>query len=180
MADESLLNQLRSLKFTSNLPEHVIAELADIATEEDLAAGTRIFREGTMFSKMLVIISGRVLLDMHVPSRGSVPILSLGPGDMVGWSAVVSDAVMTASATAAADTHLLSFDGRTLDELCERNHEFGYRFYQQMASALSRRLLGTRLQLLDLFSTDPAPVDPDADRSFQASPTATQVAGNKE
>jgi CRP-like cAMP-binding protein len=180
MVDETLLNQLRSLKFTAGLPEHVLAAIADVVTEEDLPAGTRIFREGTEYSKMLVIISGRVMLDMHVPSRGCVSILSLGPGDMVGWSAVVSDAVMTASATAATDTHLLAFEGHRLEELCEQNHEFGYRFYQQMASALSRRLLATRLQLLDLFASDPPPIEPDADRRDRESPAATQTAGNKE
>lgn len=180
MADEGVLDQLRRLKFTAGLPEHVIAELAIIVTEEDLPAGTRIFREGERFSKMMVITSGRVMLDMSVPSRGSVSILSLGPGDMVGWSAVVGGAIMTAGATATADTHLLAFEGHTLDALCERNHEFGYRFYQQMSSALSRRLLATRLQLLDLFGTDPAPVDPDCDDGEQRSPAATQVAGNQE
>lgn len=160
MPDERLLNQLRSLKFTADLPEHVIAELADITSEEDVTSGTRIFREGAEFSRMLVVISGRVMLDMHVPSRGNVSILSLGPGDMVGWSAVVGDAVMTASATAATDAHVLAFDGPALGALCERNHEIGYRFYRQMSAALSRRLVATRLQLLDLFADDPAPIDP--------------------
>jgi len=160
MVDEELLSRLRGLQFTAGLPEHVLFELANIVSEEDVAGETRIFREGAPYSKLLVIISGRVMLEMHVPSRGRVSMLSLGPGDMLGWSAVVSDGVMTASATAAADTHLLAFDGQALGELCERNHEVGYRFHQQMTAALSRRLVATRLQLLDLFGDDPDPIDP--------------------
>lgn len=180
MSDERLLSQIRNLRFTADLPESVVAELAGYAIEEDVASGTRIFREGSDFEKMFVIISGRVLLDMHVPSRGNVTMLSLGPGDMVGWSAVVSDTAMTASATAAADTHLLSFDGPALRELCERNHEFGHRFYRQMASALSRRLVATRLQLLDLFGDDAASIDPDAGRAEPSARDATMSAGNRE
>ena len=45
----------------------------------------------------------------------------------------------------------VALPGDQLRQLCEAEHEVGYHIMRQLASALSRRLLATRLQLLDLF-----------------------------
>jgi len=70
---------------------------------------------------------------------------------MLGWSALFADGQMTATATVLEATCTIAFPGRMLRELCDHNHELGYRIMRQAALALSQRLLATRLQLLDLF-----------------------------
>ena len=45
-------------------------------------------------------------------------------------------------------------------QLCAANHEFGFHLMQRLASSLSKRLVATRLQLLDLFAETP-PTVPD-------------------
>jgi len=73
---------------------------------------------------------------------------------------------MTATATAMDDVRAVSTSGEAILALSETDHEFGYRFMRRMAEALSRRLLATRLQLLDLFAdTRPALVRPAEVRS---------------
>jgi CRP-like cAMP-binding protein len=61
---------------------------------------------------------------------------------------------MTATAVAANDVQLLSAPGKELRELCDREHEVGFCLYRALASALARRLLATRLQMLDVFSRE--------------------------
>ena len=103
-------------------------------------------------------VQGRVALEMNVPARGPVPILSLGPGDLVGWSALIGGGRMTATARATEDSEVVACAAKPLLEVCGRNAEVGYVLMRQLAVALSMRLVATRLQLLDLFG-DPREVN---------------------
>jgi CRP-like cAMP-binding protein len=94
---------------------------------------------------------------MNVPEHGTVRILSLGPGDMVGWSAAVLElGEMTASAAAIEDTEVVALPADQLLRDCKRNPALGYEMMRRMAQQLARRLLATRLQLLELVSAQRA------------------------
>jgi CRP-like cAMP-binding protein len=58
---------------------------------------------------------------------------------------------MTATATAAESSRIITLPGEKLRTLCQVDHEFGYSLMRHLASALSKRLLATRLHLLDTF-----------------------------
>jgi CRP-like cAMP-binding protein len=62
---------------------------------------------------------------------------------------------MTCTAVTLDNVEAVVVTGAKLLELCEQDHEFGYHLMRRMATALSRRLLATRLQLLDLFADTP-------------------------
>jgi len=156
----SVEETLRSLSLSEALPDAVIAQLAALASIEQFGPGATLFREGTVHHAFSVIISGHVGLEMHLPARGDVRILSLGTGDILAWSALLGNGRMTASATAMGNVELLTFRGDDLRGLCQSNHEVGFHVMSRVATALSRRLLATRLQLLDLYSTQKPQIDP--------------------
>lgn len=147
------------LPFRDPLPESVAALVEPLFEPQRLQAGSVIFREGSAYDFISVITLGRVALEMSVPARGDVRILTLGPGDLLGWSPLFGRGTMTATAIASDDLQLLSASGHALRELCERDHEVGYFLYRALADALSRRLLATRLQLIDIFSRESPTVD---------------------
>ena len=92
---------------------------------------------------------------MNIPGRGDVTFLTAGPGDLVGWSGLISDGKMTASGTTAEDCVLVALSGKRLQELCTCEKDLGYVLMKRVAQVLAQRLLATRLQLLDLFSDTP-------------------------
>lgn len=143
---------LGGLGWTSELPESLVDELAAVSAVVEFPAGASLFREGDQNPFLYLIERGRVGLDMHVPSRGRVRILSLASGEMLAWSALLGEGVMTVSASALDDVRAVAASGEKLLELCSANHELGYQLMQRMAQALAQRLVGTRLQLLDLFA----------------------------
>lgn len=149
---EAVKTMLGGLHFTADLPEHALDECAALATLADFAAGTLIFDEGSANPFLYVVVHGRVGLDMQVPGRGRVRVLSLGPGEMLAWSALLGGGTMTVSAVALQDTQAVALPGARLREICGANPEAGFHVMQRMASALAQRLVGTRLQLLDLFA----------------------------
>ncbi|RMF36818.1 MAG: cyclic nucleotide-binding domain-containing protein [Planctomycetota bacterium] len=147
---------LEQLQFSANFPDQVLHRLAQTAKMVEMHAGTVIFREGSLNETLYLIHTGRIALEMNVPGRGAVRILTLGPGEMLAWSALVGEGRMTATAIAIAESQLIALPAPHMRELCEADHEFGYHVMREMAAALARRLVATRLQLLDLFA-DSAP-----------------------
>jgi CRP-like cAMP-binding protein len=121
-------------------------------------ADTLLFREGAQNDQLMIIAVGRVALDMQVPGRGEVRIMSLGPGDVVAWSALLGGGRMTTSAVALEDTQVVAIRAVDALALCQSDPAFGYHLMRTLALALANRLVATRLQLLDLFADTAAPV----------------------
>lgn len=145
------LHQLRNSALGVGLSDGHVEILAGLATTELCPAGTVIFKEAATANHVSVVCTGSVALDMHVPLRGNVRLLTLGSGDLLGWSAIVGDGIMTATATVLKDAQLLSIPGTKLREMCDADPALGYAVLNLVARALAKRLQGTRLQMLDLF-----------------------------
>lgn len=133
------------------IPDSLRARLRPLAQRRTYMPGAVLFVEGGTHFDFHIVAKGHVRLEMLVPQRGRIPILTAGPGDVLAWSSVLGNSVMTSSAIALESVLTLAFDGRQLKQLCDADRDFGFEFMRFLAQALSRRLLATRLQLLDLF-----------------------------
>ena len=71
--------------FAGMRPQH-LEILATGATEAKYVAGEVIFREDEPASQFYLIGKGRVGLEAHEVADGTVPIQTLGPGEVLGWS----------------------------------------------------------------------------------------------
>jgi CRP/FNR family cyclic AMP-dependent transcriptional regulator len=151
VTNEVISAELRSLPFTSEWSDEIIAELGTISKTVEFATGTVVFPQGAENQELYLICSGRVALDMVVPARGPVRILTLARGDLLAWSAVVGDHRMTVTATALEPVRAISIDGVKLQSLCDLRHDIGYAVMRKVARTLAQRLTATRLQLLDLY-----------------------------
>ncbi len=148
----TVLGHIQEAGFAGNLPAAMLARLAAIARVVEWTEGTVIFREGDQRDDVYILRSGQVALEMNVPGRGSTRVLTVGPRELLAWSALLGDGRMTTSALAVEPTLAIAISGHELRQLCQADHEIGYHVMGQVASALSHRLLATRLQLLDLFA----------------------------
>ncbi len=143
---------LRGVGFLSQLSDEDLAKVADIAQVQQRDAGAVLFTEGRICETLSVVISGSVALDMLVPRRGPIRILTVGAGEILAWSALWGDQQMTATGTTQSDSVLVAIPGRKLRGLCDADRDIGYVVMPCMAVALWRRVLAARLQMLDLFS----------------------------
>lgn len=148
-------------RFLDGLSDEHCQRLASIGRVVGFRAGTEIFKEGGRADELYLLVTGRVELCMNIPARGCTPILTLEEGDLLGWSAALGSGEMTASALATTDVEAIGLPGGPLRLLCEQDHTIGFEFMRRVAAALSRRLVATRLQALDLFAS-PAEVGPAA------------------
>ncbi len=148
----NLLKLLSATHFAEGLPNQELQCLCRASQLVRFPAGAVVFQEGSTVDEIFVIHLGHVRLSMNVPGRGDVAFLTAGPGDLVGWSGLISDGLMTATATTTEDTTLIALSGKRLKELCACEKDLGFVLMKRVAQVLSQRLLATRLQLLDLFA----------------------------
>ncbi len=148
---------MKAAGFLKELSREDLEKVANLAAVEQRDRGVVLFREGAESDTLYLVVEGRVALDMHVPRRGQVRILTIGPGEILAWSALLTDQRMTAMATIVEAATLVAFPAGELQSLCDADRDVGYAVMRRMAVAVARRLLATRLQLLDLYQeTQPA------------------------
>ncbi len=127
--------------------------LVEIASVHSFPEGGDVFREGDREDRLYVVIEGRVAIEIFVPHRGRVSILTAEPLDTIGWSSVTPIIhTRTASARAVLPSTVIGFDSDALRKLCDEDFELGYFVYRRIANIVAGRLLVTRLQLLDMFA----------------------------
>jgi CRP/FNR family transcriptional regulator, cyclic AMP receptor protein len=128
--------------------------LAELARPLAVEPGTMLLREGFETTELGIVRTGRVALRLTVPMRGIHTILTVEPGDVFGWSALVPPYRSTSTAVATEPTTGVVFPARALREALDRDEELAAALYPRILHSVARRLEATRLQLLDLFAQD--------------------------
>lgn len=152
MSSNTVLEALQEMDFVQNLkPEH-LEKLATMATEVEFPTKATIFQEGELSDKVYLIVDGQVAVEIFVPSRGRVTILTLRNRQTLGWSPLFENKPNTASGRAMVPTKTLALDAEQLRNVCKEDHELGCALGWRVAETIAGRLKATRLQLLDIFA----------------------------
>ncbi|HET7494789.1 MAG TPA: cyclic nucleotide-binding domain-containing protein [Candidatus Limnocylindrales bacterium] len=144
------LEELIANRFAADLPASGRRALARIARLEVLAPGTVALREGRPTERLGVVIDGRLSVRTRVPGHPDVTLLTLEPGDVFGWSAVL-DGTATSSVVALRESTVMVFDRGDLMRVVEGNAGVAAVVYRRLLKTVADRLVRTRLQLLDVY-----------------------------
>ncbi len=147
---ENLSEILRQHPFLSNLSPDYMTLINGCASNAHFLEGSLLIREGEIADKFFLLRSGRVTLEMDMPPRGSLRIQTVGPGEVLGWSWLISPYRWHFSGRAVADVRAIVLDGECLRNKCQTDHDFGYEILDRFVRLMEDRLQATRLQLLDL------------------------------
>ena len=90
----------------------------------------------------------------HVAGRGSVTLMSADPGDVFGWSALITPFKATSTVVSLEPVKVIAIDAASLREEVRSNCELAAGIYPKLLEALARRLGATRHQLLDLYGSE--------------------------
>ncbi len=138
--------------FGAGLSDGVRTQLAGLATEATYPAGATVLHEGAPVDALGIVVEGRVAIQLHVPDRGMQTILTVEPGDLVGWSALVTPHRSTSTVIALEPTTIVNVDGLALRTAIEADPVLAAAVLSRVLEAVGRRLTATRTQLLDLFA----------------------------
>jgi CRP/FNR family transcriptional regulator, cyclic AMP receptor protein len=128
--------------------------LARISRTEAFDTGATILTEGGATPFLGVVDSGRIALRLRVPEQGDpLTILTIEPGELFGWSAVVPPYRATVDAVATEPATVVAIDASELRTLLARDCDLAAEVLPLVLESLAARLAGSWHQLLDLFAT---------------------------
>ena len=157
MNREAMIDALREVRFLHDLDNEHLLQIANVTRMRDVHPGDVLFREGDVPHDVFLVVSGNVALDIHTHGGGSRRIMAVGPGEILGWSALLEQTQMTATATAMGPAKVAEITTKELLTICKHNPRFGYELLRRTSLALAARLSATRLQLLDNFGAQMPP-----------------------
>ncbi|MBN9391410.1 MAG: cyclic nucleotide-binding domain-containing protein [Chloroflexi bacterium] len=142
--------------FFHQLNPDQLREIALHCEQLNYETGEYIFKEGKKADRFFLVLHGQVALEIHDPGRGPLIIQTLCDEDLMGWSWLFSPNRWHFDARAVKPTRLLAIEGSWLHEQIEADPKLGYLFMSRVAQIMFDRLQATRLQLMDIYSKEPA------------------------
>lgn len=145
---------LREHPFLRDLPEHHLAALAGHWRERRYEAGEFLVREGEPAEASYLIQEGRVMLEIHHPSRGAIQLQTVGEGGVLGWSWLIAPYRWHFDARAVTPTRALVLAGPALLAVCESDPALGFALTRRFLNLVQQRVERIRMQLLDLYAAE--------------------------
>ncbi|GIK39883.1 MAG: hypothetical protein BroJett011_37160 [Chloroflexota bacterium] len=143
-----ILTTLRAMPFTQGMASKHLKKLAAMATEVNFAAGETIFQVGDKGTAIYFIEEGQVVVEAEVAGQGLLTILTLGPQELLGWSALFPPRLKSSTARAAKPTWAIAVDVDQLNEAFLSDQELEVEIIRRVADVIAVRLKMTRAQLL--------------------------------
>jgi CRP-like cAMP-binding protein len=148
---ETIERILREHPFFDKFPESHLELIAGCASNVRFDAGKFIFREGEAANNFYLIRHGKVALQIMSETRGPITVLTVGEGEIVGWSWLFPPHRYRFSARIIEPTRAFAMDGQCLRSKAEEDHDLGYHLLKHWAPVVERALEATRLQLIDVY-----------------------------
>ncbi len=139
--------------FLARLSPTTRESMLSLAQTYHYKTGDTVFREGDPAAMLYIVKTGRVAIEIHIPSKGRQTIQTAGPGEPFSWSALVEPQIETASARAVEETEVLGMKSGALMDLFQDKCRVGFEVYHALTVVITQRLVATRLQLLDMYGT---------------------------
>jgi len=148
---QTLERSLIEHPFLTDLPAPHLETVLGCVSNVRFEPGSVVFREGEEANHFYLIREGKVALQIHSPRRGPLTILTLGNGEILGWSWLFPPYHWKFSAQAIQPTRAFAVDGRCLREKAERDQTLGYELLKRFSHVVEQRLEAMRLQLVNVY-----------------------------
>jgi CRP-like cAMP-binding protein len=152
MTSEIVLKTLQESSLVQDLTPDQLQKLAAISHEAVFSEGQVIFRENDLGELVYLVREGQIAIEQYVPGQGRTTILTVGPDQILGWSALFPAARKTAGARAMEPTETIAINASQLRDLMHEDHDLGCTLLWRVAEVIANRLRATRLQLMDIFT----------------------------
>lgn len=151
----TLESVLSSHPFFEGLERPYLDLITSCAANVRFAPGEYLLREGDSADQFYLLREGKVALETYAPPRGAITIETIAAGEVLGWSWLFPPYRWHFSARAMEPVRALALDGACLRDKITTDHHLGYELMRRFAYVMMQRLQATRLQLLDVYGTQP-------------------------
>jgi len=163
MNQAALLEVLAGIQFLRGVSREHLEQIASVAEVHDYGTSEIAFREGEVADSVYLVVSGKLSLELSPSTTDCKHLVSVGPGEMLGWSALVENPRFAATAVVIEPARLVRIDGNRLRAICDEDPQFGYEFTRRTMRALAKRLTSTWTELSRLHVSHYLPVTAPSD-----------------
>lgn len=150
----SLAARLGTTWFGGGIPANARERLAALAELRQVEPGAILLREGTDSERFGILLRGLLALRVAIAGRGTATLMTVEPGDVFGWSALVPPYRATSTVVALEASEMVVFEASALRDLLQEDEALALALYPRLLHSVSRRLVATRTQMLDLYARD--------------------------
>jgi len=122
--------------FFRGLNAQHLDRLAGLAMQIQFRPGQFIFQQGDPANRFYLILEGQVELEIDSKNAGVMSVLTLRPGDNLGWSWLFPPHSFHVSARAVEPIRAIFFYGTILRQFCEDDPDFGYELMKRVAEVV--------------------------------------------
>jgi CRP-like cAMP-binding protein len=151
MNEIDLRQTLEGIAFLREMPSEFVQRIAGVAQFVSTKEQDVLFREGDAADNIFLIARGTVSLEICAAGAGCRQILTLGAGELLGWSSLLGQSRFTARARTLRAAQLVQISVPKLLQLCDSDAKFGYELMRRTAIALAKRLSAARIQLVNVY-----------------------------
>jgi CRP/FNR family transcriptional regulator, cyclic AMP receptor protein len=151
MSDRNLIDTLKQIDFLQDIDPVHLEQIASIAEIREFDAHDVLFHEGDPADYVYFVVAGKLTLESCPSTIYQKSLMSVGPGEMLGWSAFVKQRNYASTGVISVPTQLVRIEGKHLRAICDRDPQFGYEFMQRIMEALAKRLRTTWSQLANIY-----------------------------
>ena len=148
---ETLERILSEHLFFRDFPQRHLGLIVGCASNVRFDAKQLIFREGGDANTFYLIRHGKVALQTFSERRGPITVLTLGEGEILGWSWLAPPYKWKFTARVLEPTQVFAFDGECLRAKAEEDHDLGYELLKRFVGLIAGRLEATRLQIINVY-----------------------------
>ncbi|HEY3071181.1 MAG TPA: cyclic nucleotide-binding domain-containing protein [Candidatus Limnocylindrales bacterium] len=138
---------LGQLPLFDGVPDAELLILAASASRVVYADGETIFEEGDPATTVMSILRGQIVLRSAYGDRSTI-VQTIGPGELLGWSALRDEATTLTSARAIGQVEVLAFPAERLLDLLAAGGVTGRLLIRRLIGIATTHLQETRRQLL--------------------------------
>ena len=121
-----------------SLPEEHLVEIAKVVQDKVVPANTVIYRQGDPGDSFYIINSGKIRVFLSGEDGVETELNQLGPGDIFGEMALLTEEPRTGDIEALEETHLFVLTKEEFDRVL-REHPDAYKMFFRHMSELLRR-----------------------------------------
>jgi CRP-like cAMP-binding protein len=154
IGENGVAARLTGTWFGESLSSQTRERLGAIGELRRVDAGAVLLREGAECDRFGILLDGLLSLRVAVAGRGRATLMTVEPGETFGWSAVVPPYRSTSTVVALQPSEVLVFDAEQLRALLREDDALAATIYPRLLQCVSRRLVATRTQLLDLYARE--------------------------
>lgn len=137
--DSPLYDRLKEVPLFRDLKKRELKELEGVLQKRTFESGQVVFEQGKPGVGMYVVIAGEVEIS-QVDQGDQLVLTRVGDGGFFGETALLDDAVRTATAVAVEETEVMFFPRSGLLTLVENRPHLGVKVVMQLSQVIAERL----------------------------------------